>query len=259
MSQKREHPLGQVQKINGTQGLFTACLMGFIYFVVPTSSQAQTFTITSVAGCDNCGYQGNWGNDGPATNSTLASPKGVTKDFAGNLFIADNGHSVIRKVSTTGTITTFAGTGFGFSGDKGPAILAQFAGPSSVAVDALGNVYVFDTGNSRIRKITTDGMIDTFVGGGKGCSGQTNSIGDGCPATSATLGSGGGEIKIDAAGNLYIAYPSNGRIRKVSTNGIITTVAGSGQANSLGDGGPATNAYLGRPDSVALDVSENIY
>lgn len=185
---------------------------------------------------------------------------GVTKDFAGNLFIADQRHNVIRKVSTTGIITTFAGSGFGFSGDKGPAILAQFASPTSVAVDALGNVYVFDYGNNRIRKITTDGMIDTFVGGGKGCSGQTNSIGDGCPASSATLSSIiGGEIKTDAAGNLYIADYGNGRIRKVSSDGIIRTVAGSGQCCTVGDGGPAINAYLSGAESVALDVSGNIY
>lgn len=245
---------------SGTRGLLTACLMGLVAFLVPTSSQAQGFTITSVAGCDNCGYQANWGNDGPATNSTIGfGVTGVTKDFAGNLFIADTGHSVIRKVSTNGTITTFAGTGFGFSGDKGPAILAQFAGPSSVAVDALGNVYVFDAGNLRIRKITTDGMIDTFVGGGKGCSGQTNSIGDGCPAASATLSNLGGGIKTDASGSLYIADSGNGRIRKVSPNGIITTVAGSGQCCTVGDGGLAANAYLGGPESVALDVAGNIY
>ena len=242
------------------QPLLTACFVVLVCLSVPTPCQAQGFKISTVAGCDNCGFQANWGNDGPATNSTIGfGVTGVTKDFAGNLFIADTGHNVIRKVSTNGIITTLAGTGFGFSGDKGPAILAQFANPTSVAVDTLGNVYVFDAGHLRIRKITTDGMIDTFVGGGHGCVGQTNSIGDGCASTSATLSNLGGEIKMDAASNLYVADSGNGRIRKVSTNGIITTVAGSGQCCTVGDGGPATNAYLGGPGSVALDASGNVY
>src|ERR1035437_7048443 len=245
---------------SGTRGVLIVFLMGLVATLGQTSAQAQGFTITTVAGCDNCGFQANWGNNGPATNSTLGfGVGGVTRDFAGNLFIADTGHSVIRKVSTTGVITTFAGTGFGFSGDKGPAILAQFASPSSIAVDALGNVYVFDAGNLRIRRITTDGKVDTFVGGGKGCTAQTDSIGDGCPAASATLNNLGGEIKTDSSGNLWIADNGNGRIRKVSQDGIIRTVAGSGQCCTVGDGGLATNAYLGGAGSVALDVSGNIY
>ena len=284
MSKIDEKPLGPIQKLNSgdgspsvtarrsapngasvntvnsrTRGWLTAWLMGLVALSVPTSSQAQGFTITTVAGCGNCGFLPNRGDGGPATNATLSFPFGLTKDFAGNLFIADTQNNVIRRVSTTGTITTFAGTNIGFSGDKGPALLAHFNGPTSVAVDALGNVYVFDTGNSRIRKITTDGKVDTFVGGGKGCTAQTDSIGDGCPAASATLSNLGGEIKTDSSGNLWIADNGNGRIRKVSQDGIIRTVAGSGQCCTVGDGGPATNAYLSGARSVALDVSGNLY
>jgi uncharacterized protein (TIGR03437 family) len=248
---------------SGSRALLTVCLMGLVASFVPNPCQAQGFTITSVAGCDNCGFQANWGDGGPATNSTIGfGVMGVTKDYAGNLFIADTGHNVIRKIATTGIITTFAGNGNGtFSGDGGPALLAQLSSPVSVAVDAAGSVYVSDKGNNRIRKITPDGKINTFAGGGHGCGGQTNSVGDGCPATSAILNLTGitAEIKLDAAGNLFIGDYSNGRVRKVSTNGIITTVAGSGQCCTVGDGGPATNAYLTGPGSVALDVSGNIY
>ena len=256
-SAPNEAPVNTVKSRN--RGLLAACLIGLFSLLAPTPSRAQGFTITTVAGCGNCGFQANGGDGGPATNATLGSPYAVTRDFAGNLFIADGGTSLVRKVSTTGVITTFAGTGFGFSGDKGPAILAQFASPSSIAVDALGNVYVFDAGNLRIRRITTDGKVDTFVGGGKGCTAQTDSIGDGCPAASATLSNLGGEIKTDSSGNLWIADNGNGRIRKVSQDGIIRTVAGSGQCCTVGDGGLATNAYLGGAGSVALDVSGNIY
>jgi uncharacterized protein (TIGR03437 family) len=245
---------------SGTRGVLIVFLMGLVATLGQTSAQAQGFTITTVAGCDNCGFQANWGDNGPATNSTLGfGVGGVTKDFAGNLFIADTGHSVIRKVSTTGIITTFAGTGFGFSGDKGPASLAQFASPTAVAVDSLGNVYVFDAGNLRIRRITTDGKIDTFVGGGKGCGGQSNSIGDGCTATSAVLSNITGNMLMDSSDNLWIADSGNGRIRKVTPDGVIRTVAGTGQCCTVGDGGPAINAYLGGPGSVGLDGSGNIY
>src|ERR1035441_7369612 len=114
-------------------GLLAACLIGLLSLLTPTPSRAQGFTITTVAGCGNCGFQANGGDGGPATSATLGSPYAVTRDFAGNLFIADAGTNTVRRVSNTGVITTFAGTGFGFSGDKGQAILAEFAGPSSIA------------------------------------------------------------------------------------------------------------------------------
>jgi sugar lactone lactonase YvrE len=108
-------------------------------------------TITTVAGNGTPGFSG---DGGPATNASLSYPNGVAVDAAGNLYIADTDNQRVRKVSTSGTITTIAGTGsFGFSGDGGPATNASLAGPSHVAVDAVGNLYIADSGNSRVRKV----------------------------------------------------------------------------------------------------------
>ena len=150
---------------------------------------AQSFTITTVAGCSGCNPP-NWGDFGPATSSYLVAPAGVAMDGTGNLYFTDPGAYLVRKVSAAGIITTLTGAGNGtccFSGDGGPAVLAGVDHPTGVAVDTSNNLFISDSWNNRVRKITSDGKINTIAGGGKGCPTQTNSIGDGCPAVPPQL------------------------------------------------------------------------
>jgi len=200
--------------------------------------------ITTVAGN---GIPGSSGDAGLAISAQL-SPRAVAVDATGNLYIADSTHNVVRVVSN-GVITTLAGNGTaGFSGDGGPATGAQLNAPSGIAVDAAGNVYIADTQNFRVRKIS-NGVITTFAGGG-------SALGDNGPPTNAQLNEPA-DVAVDAAGNVYIDDPFNGRIRKVS-NGVITTVAGNGSAGISGDGGPATNAQV-LPARIAVDSAGNLY
>ena len=194
--------------------------------------------ITTVAGNGIAGYSG----DGGAATSAQLSPhlQGIVVDAAGNLYIADAGNNRIRKVTAaTGVIITVAGNGTtGYSGDGGAATSAELGNSYGVAVDAAGNLYIADNGNSRIRKVDAVTSIITTVAG-NGIAGYT---GDGGAATSAELDHPQG-VGVDAAGNLYIV--DNDRIRKVNAaTGAITTVAGSGIAGYSGDGGAATSASL---------------
>jgi uncharacterized protein (TIGR03437 family) len=175
-------------------------------------------------------------------------------DAAGNLYIADTGNGRIRKVNTSGIITTVAGKGNGFVlGDGGLATNAQLANPSDVAVDNAGNIYIADFGNSRIRKVNTAGIISTVAHGGFGSCPS----GAGVPAAAADIGMAVG-LGVDAAGNLYIADHSAACVHKLDTAGIVTTVAGGGM-NIPGDGGPATSAGLGLVVDVEVDSSGNLY
>jgi len=207
--------------------------------------------ITTVAGNGIGGYSG---DSGAATNAELSSPSGVAVDATGNLFIADTGNAVIRKVGTNGILTTVAGNGnYDYSGDGGAATNAELWSPSGVAVDATGNLFIADAGNAVIRKVGTNGIIITVAGNGTG-----GYSGDGGAATNAELNWSSG-VAVDATGNLFIADQYNNRIRKVDTNGIITTVAGNGSYFYSGDGGAATNAELGGPSGVAVDVIGNLF
>jgi sugar lactone lactonase YvrE len=206
--------------------------------------------ITTVAGNGQPGYSG---DGGPATAASLAGPWGLAEDAAGNLYIADTGNSRVRKVTPGGTITTAAGNGQpGYSGDGGPATAASL-GSMGVAVDAAGNLYIADTENHRVRKVTPAGTITALAG-----NGQYRYGGDGGPATAASLNGPDG-VAVDAVGNLYVADAGNSRIRKVTPAGTITTVAGNGQYGYSGDGGPATAASLSYPDGVAVDAAGNLY
>ena len=217
-------------------------------------------TITTSAG--NGSFTSS-GDGGPATSASIGFPAGVAVDSAGNIYLADALNNRVRKVGTTGVITTVAGTGFPLSGgDGGPATSAgiAFCGVAphqGVAVDSLGNLYIADCIGNRIRKVNTAGIISTVAGSGN-AGGVAVFSGDGGPATSATLGVPYG-VAVDAQGNIFIADTGNGRIRKVNTAGIISTVAGSGNGSAAGDGGPATSAKLGNPSDVAVDSAGNIY
>jgi uncharacterized repeat protein (TIGR01451 family) len=193
------------------------------------------------------GKYGDSGDGGRATSAQLSNPGSIAVDTAGNIYIADTGNNRIRKVTLDGLIQTVAGDGsYGFSGDGGPATAAQFRLPNGVAVDAAGNVYIADTENNRIRKVTLDGVIQTIAG-----IGTQGPSGDGAPATSAQLSYPHG-VSMDADGSLYIADTSNGRIRKVTPDGVIHTVAGTGLFGFSGDGGPATSALLRQPQTVVV-------
>ncbi len=207
--------------------------------------------IDTVAGNGESGYSG---DGGPATEATLYQPEGVAVDAAGNLYIADCHNHCIRKVDTTGIITTVAGTGEeGYSGDGGLATDARLAYPEDVALDSSGNLYIADRGNLRVRRMDTNGIITTVAG-----TGERGYGGDGGLTTEARLNSTSG-VAVDPSGNLYLADSNNDRVRKVGTNGIITTVAGTGVREYSGDGGLATDARIAYPTSVAVDPAGNLY
>jgi sugar lactone lactonase YvrE len=208
-------------------------------------------TITTVAGNGTAGFSG---DGGPATSASVERPVAVAVDGAGNLFIADGIHERIRRVNTSGSITTVAGNGtFGFSGDGGPATSASLANPSGVAVDGAGNLFIADFANHRIRRVNAAGTITTVAG-----NGTIGFSGDGGPATSASLRNPLG-VAVDGAGNLFIADFIDQRIRRVNTAGTITTVAGNGASGFSGDGGPATSANLAYPIGVAVDGAGKLF
>ncbi|MCA2997340.1 MAG: hypothetical protein ING75_01940 [Rhodocyclaceae bacterium] len=230
-----------------------SCLFLMMLFA-GTSVFAQN--ITTLAGN---GLGGFGGDGGPATSASLYYAQDVAVDSAGNLYVADSANNRIRKITAaTGIITTIAGDGTpGFSGDNGPATSARLNDPRNVAVDGAGNVYIADSSNNRIRKITAaTGVITTFAG-----NGTSGFSGDNVLATSTRLAGPKG-VAVDSAGDVYVADFANSRIRKISaTTGIITTVAGNGTSGFSGDGLSAidANTSLNFPWGVAVDGAGNIY
>jgi sugar lactone lactonase YvrE len=206
--------------------------------------------ITTIAGT---GKFTSDGDGGPATAAGLKSPKGITFDLSGNLLIADSANNQIRKVDTQGTITTIAGTGdAGYSGDGGPATAAKLEAPRTIAVGPSGDIYIAEPNVHRIRKVDTKGIISTLAGTSK-----AGFSGDGGPAGEAQLNMPRG-VGVDGADNVYIADSLNHRIRKV-TDGVITTIAGTGVKGYSGDGGPATEARFFTPRAVDADRSGDLY
>jgi uncharacterized protein (TIGR03437 family) len=199
-------------------------------------------------------------NSGPAATINLGAAQaysGIAADGAGNIYISDAANHAIRVWNlATGMVTTFAGTGtFGFSGDGGPATQAKLWYPRGVAVDRAGNVYVADSFNYRVRKVTVaTGIITTIAGNGFASPTVTDEI----PATSAGM-QNPNELAVDNAGNVYIS--ESNRIRKVDTSGIIHIVAGleSGDFGFTGDGGAATSAQLDGPLGMAFDSVGNLF
>ena len=226
--------------VDGAGDLYLADFYNFVIREVP----AATGIITTVAGNGSAYYLD---NGVQATNAQLVYPSGVAADGVGNLFIADTINNVIDRVAAaTGIVTTVAGNGTGgYAGDGGPATKAELNGPTSLAVDGSGNLYIADSANSVIRKVTTATGIITTVAGN--------------PALSLRLNGPQG-VAVDSSGNVYIADTNNDVIRKVAAaTGIITIVAGNGAEGYAGDGGLAINAELGGPTGVAVDDSGSLY
>jgi hypothetical protein len=270
---------------------------GILYIADQRNNRLRQVTsagvITTIAGNGLAGFAG---DGGPAISAELNGIFAVAVDATGNIYIADRYNYCVRKVTPTGVISTIAGNGTnGFSGDGELAISAQLSDVIDVATDAAGNLFIADYSNHRIRKVTPAGVISTVAGDGsdplvwypRGLAtdvlgnlyfvstnyvekltpsgvisivagdGSFGYSGDGGPATSAQLANPSG-VAVDVAGNLYIADYYSFRVRKVSSAGIISTIAGNGTAGSGGDGGPATSAQI-EPYDVSTDAKGNLY
>jgi hypothetical protein len=200
---------------------------------------------------------GDFGSTGPgATNSALAQPQSVWADAAGNTYVCDSGNHMVFKFDSAGSVTAIAGTGVaGFSGDGGAGNVAKLAHPEGVFVDGLGNVYISDSGNARIRRVrVADGIIETVCG-----NGNQGSTGDGGAATAAQI-DGPGALAGNLAGDIIFIEQTSGRIRKFQTGGNISAFAGNGVDGFGGDGGPATAASFCEPTGLAFEpVSGNYF
>jgi uncharacterized protein (TIGR03437 family) len=245
--------LGKSAPLGFVDGLTTDAA-GFVYVADQDNDIIVRWnpngTASVVAGNGIYGFSG---DNGSAINASLATPTDVVLDKSGNMYIADGNNNRIRKVTPDGTITTIAGNGrYGFGGDGGPAVTAILAFPSALAVDAAGNLFVYDNGNNRIRKISTDGTINTIAGNGKsGYSGEGNAL---QVATEVA-----GQIAVDSKGNVYFGDYNGPYYRKVSPAGQTSIIAGTGTADFSGDGGPAIKAAVKDPNGIAVDSQDNIY
>lgn len=246
--------LATAAKLNTPWGLF-ADNSGNIYFSEDGNYTIRKINssgiITTIAGTGTPGYSG---DGGQATAAKINHAGQIIVNGAGTIFFADSYNNCIRKIDTSGVISTIAGNGIGgFSGDGGPATTCQLNNPLGLVFDNGGNMYVADYNNNRIRKISTAGIISTY--GGTGVAGYS---GDGVQATSSKLNHPNALI-IDTSGNLYITDNANHRIRKINTSGIIITVAGDGIGGFSGDGGSAIAAHIYFPAGMALDFWGNLY
>jgi sugar lactone lactonase YvrE len=206
--------------------------------------------IITIAGT---GRRGITEDGGQAQEAHISSPSGIALDKAGNLFFSEWDASKVRKISTDGVLSTVAGTGTaGSRGDGGPAVMAELNGPGGLVFDGAGNLYISDGDAHRVRRITPDGTISTFAG-----NGQDQTKGDGGPASQASVSSPT-ELAVDNFGNLYIAETGGGRVRKVNTSGIISTVAGGGKS-SPSEGAQATSVVLTAPIGLALNAVGDLF
>ncbi len=191
--------------------------------------------------------------DVPALQSNFGSPEGLRLDSSGRIYFPDPWNHVVLRLEVDGTLTRIAGTGSsGFNGDGIPAVQAQLNEPYDVALDSLGNVYIADFANNRIRKVDKDGLIHTFAG-----TGEAGYSGDNGPADQARL-HGPYNVAVDAEDQVFIPDSLNHVIRRVDHEGMITTIAGVGRPGFAGDGGPATSALVDAPQALVFDHRGNL-
>ena len=240
--------------LNNPQGI-AADINGNVYIADNWSCRvrkiSQTGIISTVAGNGTSGFAG---DGGAAISAQLQQPQSVAVDNSGNLYIVTNGDSRIRKVNTSGIITTIAGVGtYGYSGDGGPATAAAISWCTGIAVDVSGNIYIADGGNQRIRKISAAGIITTIAG--SGVQGEPYTY----QATNARLNNPQG-VAVDTSGNVYVT-DGNQCIWKVTASGVISNITHNGTASygNDGDGGPAYKASVNYPSGIVSDGSGNIY
>ncbi len=195
------------------------------------------------------------GGDGdPAGTTALFFPRAVVADTTGAIYVSDTEHHRVLRATRDGVVATYAGNGSaGYAGDGGPANTAQIDSPGGIALDAAHNLYIADTNNNRIRRVSPSGIIETVAG-----TGWQGFGGDGGPATDASLNEPSG-IVLDQDGGLFVADTGNERIRRVRKDGAIETIAGNGLQGYDGDGGLATAARLFRPGYLVLDKTGNLY
>jgi uncharacterized protein (TIGR03437 family) len=200
------------------------------------SAPASAYVVETSVGSGQPGFNG---DSVTAVGARLLTPQGIAMDQAGDLFIADTGNSLVRQSTPAGMVTTPAGTGgLGFAGDGGPATSATLWEPASLAVDGAGTIYIADTLNDRIRKVSPAGTITTLQSGIVRPSG----------------------LALDQSGNLYVAEAGRDRILRVDPSGVVTTVAGLADSPGFsGDGGPAVSAQIDSPSHIALDASGTLY
>ena len=220
----------------------------WLHYRIRKVSPGYGGTITTIAGNGTTGYSG---DGGLGTDAQLGSVYNLCVDRYGNVYIADAGNNCIRKITPLDTITTIAGTGTaGYNGDGIPATAARLNVPGDVAVDSMGNIYIADIQNHRIRMVDTAGVIHTIAG-----TGIDGFSPDGSLADTAQIEPWC--IRVDNMNNIY--YGDSFRIRKIDTVGIITTIAGNGISGFSGDGGAATDAQIGGGGGIFVDIHRNIY
>lgn len=214
-----------------------------ITFKTSASTADTSVTVSTIAGNSTAGLA-----NGTGTNAAFNSPSGTAIDAQGNVYVTDSFNHLIRKITPTGVVTTFAGSGaLGFNG--GTATTAQFYSPNGIATDAAGNVYVSDLGNNAIYKITSSGIVTVLAG--SGTAGYVNGAGT-IAAFNAPQG-----LVADASGNVYVADQGNNRIRKITSAGVVSTLTGTGAGGNIN--GDATVATFNRPYGLAIDATGNLY
>lgn len=228
---------------------------GELFLASPTQNivfrVAATGTLHRFAGN---GIKGFSGEGAPASAAALNFPTGATVAPDGSIYVADFENHLVRRIRANGVIETVAGNANAVEiGDGNSALLASLYVPTAVALDAAGQLYIADNGNHRIRRVGLDGIIQTIAG-----TGEPGYSGDGGPATSALLSSPQG-IAVDQQGNVYFSDSATNTLRRIGTDGLITTIAGTGEPGFSGDGGPARSAQLREPSGVTLDAAGNLY